>query len=440
MRNFLNDIENKILIHDGSKGYMLQKLGLKGGECGELWNITNADAVRSIYRSYVDAGSDVIQTNTFTGSRVHLHKYSLDEKVYEINYQGAALARDVAGEDIYVCASIGPTGMLFEPSGELTFDMAYDVYKEQVKAVADGGADIINFETFTDLAEMRAALLAAKETVNLPVICSIAFESNGRTLMGSDPVVVAMVLKSLGADMVGSNCSFGAEHMLGIAKTMYEAGAGFISMKPNAGLPEVADGCVRYKETPENFALMSKRFIDYGARLIGGCCGTTPEFIKALKECLKGCIPAPAKQVKDDIITSNTKYIDLGKLNWKNVGTIDADKDGELAGALERDDLSYIEDVALDIASEDYDAVYVNIGGRNSDPQMLSKVVDKIQWYVREPLIINASSEQSLEAALRSYRGIAGVVISRNSEDANKILSVASRYGSVIVDNDKMII
>lgn len=434
MRDFLKDIENKIMIHDGSKGYMLQKLGLKGGECGELWNITNSDAVREIYRSYVNAGSDVIQTNTFTGSRAHLHKYSLDDKVYEINYQGAALAREVAGENIYVCASIGPTGMLFEPSGELSFDMSYDIYKEQVKAVADGGADIINFETFTDLAEMRAALLAAKETTNLPVICSIAFESNGRTLMGSDPFVVVKVLKSLGADMIGSNCSFGAEHMLGIAKTMYEAGAGFLSIKPNAGLPEVLDGCVKYEETAENFAHVCRHFTEYGARLIGGCCGTTPEFIKALKEGLKGCTPAPVRQVKDDIITSGTRYIDVNKLNWSNVGAIDADKDGELAEALRRDDLSYIEDMALDIASEDYDAVYVNISGLNSDPLLLSRVVDKIQWYVREPLIIEASGEQSLEAALRLYRGIAGVVAGKESETVKDISSIASRYGCIMVD------
>ncbi len=439
MRDFLKDIEYKVLVHDGSKGYMLQKLGLNGGECGELWNITNRDAVREIYRSYISAGADVIQTNTFTGSRAHLHKYSLDDKVYEINYQGAKLAREVAGDNIYVCASIGPTGMLFEPSGELSFEMAYDIYKEQVKAVTDGGADIINFETFTDLAEMRAALLAAKESTNLPVICSMAFENSGRTLMGSDPFVVAAVLKSLGADMVGSNCSFGAENMLGIAKNMYEAGAGYLSIKPNAGLPEVKDGCVTYKENAGNFALVCRRFIDYGARLIGGCCGTTPEFITALKKSLQGADPAPIKPLKGGIITSNVKHINADSIDWNNVGIFDADKDLELAEALRRNDLSYVEDMALDIASEGYDAVYVSIGGVNSDLLMLSRVVDKIQWYVREPLIIAAPGEQSLEAALRLYRGIAGVLIRKASESLKGISHIVSKYGGVMIDADKLI-
>jgi len=175
MKDFLREIEKRVLIYDGSKGYMLQEVGLKGGECGEFWNITKKDEVKSVYLKYFAAGSDVIQTNTFPGNRAHLEKFSLSERTYDINYWGTKLAREAAGDDRLVAASIGPTGTLFEPSGELSFEAAYEIYKEQVQAVVDGGADIINFETFTDVAEMRAALLAAKENSNLPVICSMSF-------------------------------------------------------------------------------------------------------------------------------------------------------------------------------------------------------------------------------------------------------------------------
>lgn len=435
MRDFLKEIEHRILVHDGSKGYMLQKLGIKGGECGELWNLTNQEAVREVYRAYIDAGSDVIQTNTFPGNRIHLHKYSLEDKTYEINYWGAKLAREVAGEEKFVCASIGPAGMLFEPSGELSFSKAYEIYCEQVKAVADGGADVINFETFTDLAEMRAALLAAKDTTNLPVICSLAFENGGRTLMGTDPFVAVTVLKSLGADIVGTNCSFGSEHMLSIGEAMYEAGGGYLSVKPNAGLPQMVNDSVKYEETAEHFAELAAQFVQYGARLIGGCCGTTPEFIKALKDKVSSLKPIPVKERSAGIITSNVKHVDTAKLNWENIGVLDASKDSVLLEALNSNNLSYVEDAALDLASEGYDAVYVNVDSADGDDELLSRVIDKVQWYVKEPLILETLTPNALTNALRLYRGVAGVVAGKNtSREEDALKKVCTKYGSVFIN------
>lgn len=429
MRDFLKEIENHVLIHDGSKGYLLQLMGLAGGKCGELWNLTNPKAVSDIYKSYIEAGSDVIQTNTFQGNRLHLQKYSLDKNTYDINFWGAKLAREAAGEDHFVSASIGPLGILFEPSGTITFQMAYEIYCEQVKAVADGGADIINFETFTDLAEMRAALLAAKETADLPVICSLAFENSGRTLMGTDPFVAVTVLKALGADMAGANCSFGPEHMLGIAKAMSEAGGGYLSIKPNAGLPQLTDEGVLYEETPEHFAAVSAGFVEYGARLIGGCCGSTPEYIKVLKEKVSGFQPAVTQQSLSGIITSNVRYVDSRRLDWQQVGVLDASKNQELLDALNRNDLSFIEDTALEMASEGHDAVCVNVDAANGDDGLLSIVVDRMQWYVKDPLIIETTKPEALNKALRIYRGVAGVVETNISEQSLK--KAASKYGCV---------
>jgi 5-methyltetrahydrofolate--homocysteine methyltransferase len=435
MKDFLKEIEKRVLIHDGSKGYMLQKLGMKGGECGEYWNLTNPDAVRSIYRAYLEAGSDVIQTNTFPGNRIQLHKYSVDDKTAEINYWGARLAREEAGDRAYVSASIGPTGILMEPAGELGFDKAHEIYKEQVKAVTDGGADIINFETFTDLAELRIALLAAKEVSSLPVICSLAFENNGRTLMGTDPAVAVTVLRSLGADLVGTNCSFGPEQLVGIAKAMYEAGGGYLSVKPNAGLPQVVGDKVSYSETAAHFAELASEFAKYGARLIGGCCGSTPEFIRALKDRAGMLTPSPVKDWNRNALTSNVRSLDKEKLDRNNVGRLDASKDAALLEALKERDLSFVEEAALDLASEGYNAVCVNTDATGGDSGLLAEVVNRAQGYIKDPLILETGDPVALEKALRIYRGVAGVVIGNNVPEKQKEALVAAsvKYGSIVL-------
>jgi 5-methyltetrahydrofolate--homocysteine methyltransferase len=435
MKDFLREIEKRVLIYDGSKGYMLQEVGLKGGECGEFWNITQKDEVKSVYLKYFAAGSDVIQTNTFPGNRAHLEKFSLSERTYDINYWGTKLAREAAGDDRLVAASIGPTGTLFEPYGELSFEAAYEIYKEQVQAVVDGGADIINFETFTDVAEMRAALLAAKENSNLPVICSMSFEANGHTLMGTSPSTAVHILKALGADMVGTNCSFGAEHMLGIVEEMYEAGGGYLSVKPNAGLPEVSDGNVCYQESAEDFARTAKEYVRYGARLIGGCCGTTPKYIKALKSALSSAEIKPPKNRTVKVLASGVRLVSIVSLNWNNIKMIDAGKDAELMEKLKARDFTYIEDLALDLSTEGYDAVVVDVDRAAGETDLLEKTVNMLQGYIREPLILRTNSDSSLEKALRIYKGIAGVVIGDSDYvEKTKLLKIVEKYGSEVIE------
>ncbi|NMA33045.1 MAG: homocysteine methyltransferase [Clostridiaceae bacterium] len=428
---FLREIEKRILIHDGSKGYLLQRMGLKGGECGEFWNLTNQDAVRGVHRAYLEAGSDVLQTNTFPGNRIHLEKFGLGDKTCDINYWGARLAKEVAGNRAFVSASIGPAGSLFEPLGELTFENACEIYREQVEALVEGGADIINFETFTDLAELRAAYIAARDVTDLPVICSLAFENSGRTLMGTDPFTAVSVLKSMGADMVGANCSFGPEHMEGIIESMFKAGGGYLSVKPNAGLPSVSGNVVTYHESPERFAELSAEFANYGARLIGGCCGTTPEFISKLKEKLADMEPVPVCERLRGFITSDVKSIDVRSLNKANIYRLDAAKDQTVSEALKNNDFSWTEDTALDIAAEGYDAILVDVDSVQGDAGLLAIVVDRLQWYVKDPFIIETSNAAALERALKIYRGTAGVVIKTGSGDETR--NIAEKYGSVII-------
>lgn len=439
MSIFLNEIEKRVLVYDGSKGYMLQKLGLKGGECPELWNVTHRAEVKEVYSLYKAAGSDVIQTNTFQGSRVQLEKYGLGDRTYELNYEGARLAREVMGKDGFVAASVGPIGKLFEPLGDLTFAAAYDIFKEQIKAVTDGGVDIINFETFTDIGELRAALLAAKALGSLPVICSVSFESNGKTLMGTDPQTAAVILKSLGADMIGTNCSMGPEHMVDITDKMSRAGGGYLSVKPNAGLPEMIDGKVVYKETAGRFAQISTEFVRHGARLIGGCCGTTPDFITAIRNAVKGVEVPELTGGCEKIITSGVRLVSVEEPDSLNLGYLNAGTDRELSNRLMEGNFDYIAERAMDLSAEEHDVIYISMSEMESEKDLLGTVVDIVQGYVKAPFIIEARDPQALENALRLYRGKAGVMIRNSGNQAEKdLLAVAQKYGSTVVDFDSL--
>ncbi len=436
MSNFVKEIKDRVLVYDGSKGFMLQRYGLKGGECPELWNVTHEDVVKSIYEMYRDAGADVIQTNTLLGNSVKLSKYGLGDRVRELNYTAARLAREVMGRNGYVAASIGPIGILLEPAGELTFQEAYDIYKEQVEALLEGGVDIINFETFTDLAEMRAALFAAKDAARVPVICSLAFENNGKTLMGTDPYTAVLVLRSLGADMVGANCSFGPKPMLEIIKVMYEAGGIYLMAKPNAGLPEFIDGRAVYSEPPESFASCAPQFVEYGVRLIGGCCGTTPEFVKAIKESLKGLEVPPVPVRCEKVITSGVKTLKLDGSKPLDIGRLDALNE-ELRRCLQSGDLDSLADMALDLASEGFDAVYINLDGIREEDSLLAEVVNRVQGYLKEPVIIETKNCRALDEALRIYRGKAGVVMGTDDlSTVEELVAVAKKYGSTLLEKD----
>lgn len=451
MLNFLDEIKKRVLIYDGSKGYMLQKFGMKGGECSELWNVEHRDIVKKIYSLYKEAGADVIQTNTFLGNRINLQKYGLGDRVYELNYEGARLAREVMGQDGFVAASIGPTGKLLEPLGDMDFETAYEIFAEQIKALVDGGVDLINFETFTDLAEMQAALLAARENTDIPIICSISYEKNNKTLMGCDPRTATVILKSKGADMIGTNCSFGPDNMIKVVKEIYEAGSGYLMVKPNAGLPDVKDGTIVYNESPERFADVVVKFVRYGARLIGGCCGTTPEYIKAIEKKVS-LIEIPDDSVfpayNENIITSSVSSFDISSsfninvgqedgvitcFKGADVGKISLFEDREVCSKLKNGNLELIDDMAMDLAEKEHDLIYINVdsGIEGKDFSLLSKVVNKAQAYLKQPFIIETVYPEALEKALRTYKGRAGVIIRGNDE--NKLNRIAEKYGALVI-------
>jgi len=278
--------DSKILVSDGAWGTFLQTEGLQSGECPEEWNISHPDVVQAIAKSYIDAGSDMVETNTFGGSRHKLNMFGLGDRTYELNKAGATLSRKAAGDDKYVIGSIGPSGAILM-MGEITEDQLYDDFLEQVKGLADGGVDAFCIETFSALDEAQLAIEAAK-TTGLPIICTFTFE-NGFSMMGVTPEAYTEKMLELGVDVLGTNCGNGLEGMVDYVKAIRSvAPKEPILIHANAGLPIMQGSETVYPETPEHMAEHIEAIIEAGACIVGGCCGTGPEHIKRMCEKVRG--------------------------------------------------------------------------------------------------------------------------------------------------------
>ncbi len=281
-KSFLEVIkENKTLVSDGAWGTFLQAEGLRSGECPEEWNISHPDVVKNIAKSYIEAGSDMVETNTFGGSRHKLNMFGLGERTYELNKAGAALSREAAGDDKWVIGSIGPSGAILMME-EVSEDELYQDFLEQVKGLADGGIDAFCIETFSALDEAELAIKAAK-TTGLPIMCTFTFE-NGFTMMGVTPEVYAEKMLELDVDVLGTNCGNGLDGMVDyVTAIKHVAPDRPIIIHANAGLPVIKGSETLYPETPEHMSSFVPAILKAGACIVGGCCGTTPEHIKSIK-------------------------------------------------------------------------------------------------------------------------------------------------------------
>lgn len=283
---FLEAILGGPVLADGAMGTMLQWHGMDAGECPELWNVEHPDAVKHVCTAYVEAGSDVISTNTFGGTRIKLACYGLENRAAELNAAGVSLARHAAGDECFVMASLGPTGQFLEPLGNLRFADVSDAFAEAAGAQASAGADAILLETFSDLDELKAALEGARRS-GLPCLCTMAFDTGGRTMMGVRPSSAASELTSAGADGVGANCGVGPEGMLQVISEIRASTDIPVIAQPNAGLPKVMGGQVVYDATPAELAGFAVECARLGVNVVGACCGSTPDHIREMKKRLK---------------------------------------------------------------------------------------------------------------------------------------------------------
>jgi len=279
--------QGRILVSDGAWGTFLQKKGLRAGECAEQWCLDQPDAVSDVAKSYIEAGADMVQTNSFGGTHFKLAYYDLDDKVAEINEAAARISRKAAGDDHWVIASVGPTGKM-TVMGDITEQKLYDAFKEQIIALAKGGADAICVETMSAIDEACAAVRAARENTDLEVICTFTFErtvqGEFRTMMGVSPAQAALASLEAGADIIGTNCGNGMQLMIDIVKEIRQAAPeAFILVHSNAGIPRHVDGVTVFPDTPEKMAQLTPLLIEAGANIVGGCCGTTPRHIRLIK-------------------------------------------------------------------------------------------------------------------------------------------------------------
>lgn len=427
-----------IQIFDGAMGTMLQNAGMKTGDCPEYLNITNPKMVQDVHRAYFEAGSDIIETNTFGASRIKLAEYNLSDKVAEINTAAVQNVKIATDGKAKVAGSMGPTGGFIKPLGELDFDEVYQNYYEQAKALATAGADYILIETCIEIQEMRAALLAAKDACDLPVICQLSFSEDGRTVTGTDPQSAAIILSAMGADVIGANCSLGPEQLVPIVKELAENCSCPISIQPNAGMPHLVDGKTVFPMTPEDFGKWAPELVKAGATFIGGCCGTTPAHIKAIKEALKGVVePVRKEPSKDLALASRSKTVFIGKdLPTRLIGErINPTGRKKLAAEIKNGSFISVKREAIEQEQAGAQILDVNMGVAGIDQaEAMKKAVMEISQLVNIPLAIDTSDAKALEAGLKAYPGRALInSVSAEPDRLKYFIPLAKRYGAAIL-------
>ena len=412
-------------------GTLLQQNGLKPGMHPEEMNLLHGEAVTAIHRTYVEAGSRIIYTNTFGASARKLASAGLiPEDVIPAAVQLAKAA--TAGTDALVALDIGPLGELLEPMGTLSFEDAYGEFARIAKAGAAAGADLAVIETMTDLYEAKASLLAVKENTSLPVLVTMSFEATGRTFTGCTLASMAHTLEGLGADAIGINCSLGPVQAAPFIQELARHTTLPIIAKPNAGLPDPATGC--YDLTPAQYAQAMLACADAGATLLGGCCGTNPEYLRALRDALTGYQPAQRTAVKNSFVCTPTRSLSIDGV--KVIGErINPTGKKRLKQALLEEDMDYVAALAVEQMDAGADLLDVNVGMPGVDEAaLLPKVVKKLQSVVPLPLQLDTTNPDALEAALRVYNGKAAVnSVNGSAESLQTVLPIVKKYGASVV-------
>lgn len=436
---FEERLGKELLFFDGGMGTLLQEKGLKPGELPETWNVDRKEEIIEIHRSYCEAGSDIVLTNTFGANALKFHdgSYSLKEIVTSAVENAREGIRQAAkeGRENYVALDIGPTGKLLKPMGDLDFEDAYEAFKEVMVYGAQAGADFIHIETMSDTYEVKAAVLAAKEGTNLPVTVTMIFDEKGKLLTGGDvPSVVAM-LEGLGVNALGLNCGLGPKQMLPILKEVMRYASVPVIVKPNAGLPKQRDGETYYDVEPEEFAGLLGEIVDLGACAVGGCCGTTPEHIREMVRMCAG------KKVKEPVFHTDTIVSSYGKAEVLSdrpviIGErINPTGKSKFKQALKEHNIDYILKEAITQQEKGAHILDVNVGLPDIDEvAMMRDVITELQSVTSLPLQIDTVDIQAMEAAMRIYNGKPMVnSVSGKKESMDAVFPLIQKYGGVVI-------
>lgn len=428
------------LYLDGATGSNLQKAGMPSGICPEMWILKHPDILIDLQKQFLEAGTQILYAPTFSGNRLKLKEYGLDEYIVEMNTQLVGLSRQAiaaSGKQAYIAGNLTMTGESLAPMGSLELETLIDIYKEQAQILLDAGADLFVVETMMSLAETRAALIAIKEICDLPVITSMTFNEDGRTLYGTDPKTAVVVLQSLGADVIGVNCSTGPEEMTEIVRLMRHYANVPILAKPNAGLPKLIDGETVYDMTSDEFASFGPALIEAGASVLGGCCGTTPEHIAKLVAATKDMTPQPVNTTIYRVLASErkTQEIDINGRFLVIGERINPTGKKKLQASLREGDLDLVTDMAEQQEAMGADILDINMGMNGiNEKEMMLKAIDTVTMTTSLPLCIDSSHVDIIETALRHYPGRALInSISLETEKFEKLLPIARKYGAMFI-------
>lgn len=436
-QEFKEQVSNKVIYLDGAMGSNLIKRGMPQGVCPEKWCLENREVVIELQKEYVEAGTNILYAPTFTANRPKLQEYGLADDLIKINKDLVAISKEAAGGKALVAGDITMTGMQLKPMGTLDIEELIDIYKEQTEALLKGGVDLFVVETMMSLQETRAAVIAIKEVCDLPIMATMTFEKDGRSLYGTDARTAAIVLSALGVDAIGANCSTGPSDMAEVIAAMASVTDIPIIAKPNAGIPYLNEnGETAYDNTPENFANEMKLLVKAGATILGGCCGTSPEYIKAV--CEHNYQPvARAEAVKMHYLTSErmTHAFGLEDAFFVIGERINPTGKKKLQAELKEGSLERVFSFAEEQEEQGAKVLDVNFGMSGIDEKaMMCRAIDELQNITNLPLCIDSSHVDVLEAALRRYPGRALInSISMEKEKVDRLLPIAKKYGAMFI-------
>ena len=436
-KEFREYLSKGAIVLDGATGTNLMAAGMPIGVCPEAWVMEHQDVLYDLQSAYVKAGTNIVYAPTFTGNRIKLEEYGLEDRIEEINTELVRLSKRAVDGKALVAGDMTMTGKQLFPLGDLMFEELVDVYKEQASILDHAGADLFVVETMMSLQECRAAVIAIKEVSDLPIMVTLSYNEDGRTLFGTPPETAVVVLQSLGVDAIGINCSTGPMEMVELVEKMAQYSTVPILAKPNAGLPELEDGKTVYKMTPQEFADAAVALVNAGASIVGGCCGTTPEHIKALSDAVRELPIRKPLERHRRILASERKNVEIDlDGGFIVVGErINPTGKKKLQAELKEGKLDLVRQMAMEQEENGAKILDINMGMNGIDEkEMMKSVIYEVSSTVDCPLCIDSSHVDVIEEALKIYPGRALInSISLESEKIEKLLPVAAKYGAMFI-------